>query len=125
MEYNDDSLALEFAARCEGTVCYDAERMAWCVWDGSVLAPEAMYPNGPRVYGNWKLDDTMKVQRLIRDVCREIAQQAEPKERARILSVARINAVERMARSDERLAKNRAELRVLARQMRSEIRKIA
>jgi hypothetical protein len=124
----DDDIALLFADRHSGEVCYDVEAGEWLVWDHRVPPPpQGRWLNdrvtdlrpAPRP-GAWVPDGTMKIERLIRDTCRDVANAADPKMRPRLLTFARVRAVERLARCDDRLA-----LSPLERQPKAEARRRA
>ena len=116
-DYSDDALALEFAARCARTICFHDGQ--WLVWDPQAVARGAMHKDGPTVRGDWRPDDTMKVLRMIRDACRKVAADTDPKLRSRILSFSKLRAVERMARAD--LSLNEMELFRRTRELRSAV----
>ena len=102
LDTSDDALALEFAKRAERVGIVYSAKKGWLVWD-----PISVDRNSTRgdeiVRGIWRPDDTMRVMRLIRDVCRDVAARTEPKIRIKTLSWAKMTTVEKMARSDQRL----------------------
>ena len=119
VDHSDDAIALVFAERNQGTVCFDVDRSTWLVWDPAAVARSAMWRDGPTVLGDWRPDNTMRAMRLIRDACRAIAADIEdPRKRATILSSAKMRAVERMARTDHRMALDPQERTKLARERR-------
>jgi putative DNA primase/helicase len=87
--YSDEALALRFAERHTGERRYVASFAKWLLYDGM----------------RWRIDDTLETQELVRQICREAA--AECKKRGLALSLASagtVAAVDRLARSDRRLA---------------------
>lgn len=91
-EYSEDNLALEFAGEFDGKLRHVAAWGKWLEWNGSV----------------WRPDDTTHVFDLTRMVCRRSSIQAEQEGKAslsRALTSAKcVAAVEKMARSDRRVA---------------------
>jgi putative DNA primase/helicase len=88
-EFSDDALALDFAARHHSDLRYVAAFGKWLVYDGA----------------RWADDGTLKAYDLVRARCRETAAACDqPKNGSAIASAKTIAAVERLARSDRRLA---------------------
>jgi putative DNA primase/helicase len=88
-EFSDDALALDFAGRHKDDLRYVA---AWGRW---------LHFNGR----HWKYDETLNVFDLVRVICREAAGRAEKCNiQTAIVSAKTVSAVERLARSDRRLA---------------------
>lgn len=87
--FSDEALALTFAERHADTLRYVAPWGKWHVWTGT----------------HWKPDDTLAAFDMARAICREAAASCN-KERARALiaSAKTVAAVERLAKSDRRLA---------------------
>jgi hypothetical protein len=84
---SEDSLARRFAATHAAHMRYVALWGKWLIFDGKV----------------WAHDDTMRVFTLVRRVCRDVAVD-NPKIKKDLLSASTVAAVERLARSDTRLA---------------------
>jgi putative DNA primase/helicase len=88
-QFSDDALALRFAERYGNELRYVAKWSQWLRWTGT----------------RWLFDDTLAAFDRARLICREAASECNeaklPKELASAKTVA---AVERMARSDRRLA---------------------
>lgn len=83
--YTDDVLALKFTDRHGDNLRFTAVWGRWSVWDGCV----------------WKRDETLYVQDLAREVCREASAGCTDKRLApRIESLVTIKAVERLACAD-------------------------
>ena len=95
-EYSDEALALRFATAHAEDLRYVAARRRWYMWSGTVWAP----------------DDTLAVYDLVRHECRAAAAEitardtsATAKRQAvNITSARTVTAVERLVRSDRRLA---------------------
>ncbi len=88
---SDDAIALFFAERNEGYLCYVD---AWSCW---------MKCDGQR----WKRDGKVTARETIRRICRELAQsETEPHKTERLASIKKIKAVEELARSDQRLCRD-------------------
>lgn len=88
-ELSDDALALEFADLYFEKLRYVAGWGSWLLWDGE----------------RWEEDETLAVYDAVREVCRHTSVSFNnEKIAARIASAATIAAVERVARSDRRLA---------------------
>jgi putative DNA primase/helicase len=87
--FSDEALALQFATRHSGEWRYVAAFGKWFVHNGM----------------HWRIDDTLEVFHLIRQICREASAQCRSKGLAASLtSGGTVAAVERLARSDRRLA---------------------
>jgi putative DNA primase/helicase len=87
--HSEEGLALAFAERHAERLRYVAKRGQWLVWDGSC----------------WRMDQTLQVFTLARELCREIATKVnKPSERKRIASAKTRAAVVSLAREDRRLA---------------------
>jgi putative DNA primase/helicase len=88
--FSDEFLALRFAERYEGTLRYVAEIGRWYCWDGRV----------------WVCDRKLLGFNHARKICRAAAKECnESPHRSRMLaSSSTVAAVERLARSDQRLA---------------------
>lgn len=88
---SDDAIALLFAERNEGYLCYVDAWSCWMKCDGQC----------------WKRDGKVTARKTIRRICREIAQSAtEPRRAECLTSVNKIKAVEELARSDQRLSRD-------------------
>jgi putative DNA primase/helicase len=88
-EFSDEALALAFAERHANDLRYIAAWGKWMIWTGTV----------------WKPDDTLAAFSLVRAVCREqSAISGKDAVSERLASAATVAAVERLARSDRRLA---------------------
>jgi putative DNA primase/helicase len=88
-DFSDEALALRFAGRYASEWRYVAAFGKWLVHDGI----------------SWRIDETLEVVHLVRQICREAA--TECRRRGLALSLASastVAAVERLARSDRRLA---------------------
>lgn len=97
-EYSDDSLAEAFAARYDGEALYVADWKRWMLWRDDAL---------------WKSDSMLAATHMSRQVCREHGNEAlvrpDLASKARSIATALTSArtignVERLARSDPRLA---------------------
>ncbi|MGO9390978.1 phage/plasmid primase, P4 family [Rhodoblastus sp.] len=89
IEYSDDDLALRFADRHAKDLRYVAAWNRWLLWDGK----------------RWHTDKTIAVINLVRKVSREAAAECGNTSRSIYLtSMHGINAIERLARADRRLA---------------------
>src|SRR5262249_9404768 len=86
-EIVEDSIALAFADRYAAELRYVAVWTRWLRYDR----------------GRWAFDDTLHIYDLVRDLCREIAL-ANDKWAKAVASAKTVAAVERLARSDRRLA---------------------
>jgi putative DNA primase/helicase len=88
-EYSDEALALRFAKHHANGARYVAQWDAWFLWDGR----------------RWVKDETLKAIDYTREVCRAAAAECGNLPIAsRIASRGTIFGVERLARSDRRLA---------------------
>jgi putative DNA primase/helicase len=88
-EFSDDALALRFAERHAGELRYVAKWGTWMCWGGK----------------RWQPDDTLHVFDRARAACREVAVRCNKlKLRKELASAKTVAAVERLARSDRRLA---------------------
>jgi putative DNA primase/helicase len=85
---SDDALALLFADRYAGRLCYVAKWSQWLSWTGT----------------HWRPDDTLAVWDFVRDELREAASQCKPRIAKEVTSAKTVAAVERLARTDRRLA---------------------
>lgn len=87
--FTDEALALRFADLHANDLRYVAAWGRWLHWTGTL----------------WKYDDTLKAFDLVRAVCREAAASCNnDKVAAAIASAKTVAAVERLAKSDRRLA---------------------
>ncbi len=87
--YSDEALALRFAERHSGERRYVATFSKWFLYDGM----------------RWRLDDTLETIHLVRQICREAAAECRKKRvSVSLASASTVTAVERLARSDRRLA---------------------
>src|SRR5262245_38828352 len=88
-EFTDEALALRFAEHNADHLRYVAIWGKWLLWDGR----------------RWAIDDTLKAWDLSRELCRAHAAECKrPKLAAALASAKTVAAVERLARSDRRLA---------------------
>ena len=102
-EYSDEALALRFATAHAKDLRYIAARRRWYMWSGTV----------------WEPDNTLAVYDLVRHECRAVAAEitarntsATAKRQATNITSARaVAAVERLARSDRRLAATVSQLK--------------
>jgi putative DNA primase/helicase len=85
---SDEALALRFAENHAGSLRYVAGWNRWLSWTGV----------------HWRADDTLAVWDRVRAQCREAANGRSKKTAKEITSAKTISAVERLARSDRRLA---------------------
>lgn len=87
--FTDEALALRFADLHAGDLRYVAAWGRWLRWTGR----------------EWKHDDTLEAFDLARAVCREAAARCtDPRIAAAVASARTVGAVERLAKSDRRLA---------------------
>jgi putative DNA primase/helicase len=87
--YSDEALALRFAERHSGERRYVAAFGKWFLYDGV----------------RWRPDDTLDTFHLVRQICREAASECKKKRHSvSLASASTVGAVERLARSDRRLA---------------------
>ena len=88
-DFTEEALARAFARVNESALRYCAAWAKWYVWDGLRWAP----------------DDTLLATNLVRDLCRRAAANAPRDRSAMVLASAHtVSAVERLARTDRRLA---------------------
>ena len=95
-EYSDEALALRFATAHAKDLRYIAARRRWYMWSGTA----------------WESDNTLAVYDLVRHECRVGAAEitardtstTAKRQAANIASAKTVAAVERLARSDRRLA---------------------
>jgi putative DNA primase/helicase len=89
-EFSDDALALRFADRHVGNLRYVATHMStWLYWDGV----------------RWQPDHTLRAFSCSRLICRAMAASCnKSRHRKELASAKTVAAVERLARSDRRLA---------------------
>lgn len=87
--FSDEALALQFADRHSGDLRFVAAWNRWLFWDGY----------------HWQFEETLRAWDFARQVCREAATQCnKAKTASAIASAKTVYAVERLARSDRRLA---------------------
>jgi putative DNA primase/helicase len=87
--FTDEALALRFAERHADDLRYVASWSKWLTWDGE----------------RWQSDDTLNAFNLARKICREAAAECNKHKVAMTLASAKtVAAVERLAKSDRRLA---------------------
>ena len=88
--FSDDALALRFADRHESAVRFVAAWGQWFRYDGKV----------------WRPDATLHAFDLARRICREASAECNGKkgEKAALASAKTVSAIERLARSDRRIA---------------------
>jgi putative DNA primase/helicase len=87
--FSDEDLALRFAARHADDLRFVAAWNRWLVWDGK----------------HWQFEDTLRAWDFARQICRDAAAQCnKATEASGITSAKTVYAVERLARSDRRLA---------------------
>jgi putative DNA primase/helicase len=90
---SEDDLANRFASRFRRDLRYAPARGSWMVWNGKV----------------WKADETKESTNRVRMICRIAAAEINDEKMARKLGTERtINAVEKLARTDPRLAEGGA-----------------
>jgi putative DNA primase/helicase len=87
-DYSDEALALRFADRYADDLRYVAFWSSWVVWDRY----------------RWVLDDTLAALDKARVICRDAAAATEKGLAKALASVRTVAAVERLARTDRRLA---------------------
>jgi putative DNA primase/helicase len=87
-EYSDEALALAFAARHADGLRYVAPWSKWMVWTGD----------------RWREDDSLQAFDHSRALCRGQAAGCNDRMRVKIASAQTVAAVERLARSDRRIA---------------------
>ncbi|WP_292530245.1 phage/plasmid primase, P4 family [Methylocystis sp.] len=87
--YSDDALALRFVDKHAGDLRYVAKWGQWLSWRGT----------------HWRFDDTLRAFDMARAVCRGAATECnKPKIASVIASAKTVAAVERLAKSDRRIA---------------------
>ena len=87
--YSDEALALRFAELHADDLRYVAAWGRWLSWDGT----------------RWQFDDTLSAYDLVRKTCRGAAAECNKPKLASVLASAKtVAAIERLARSDRRLA---------------------
>ena len=86
--FSDEALALRFAERHRPDLRYVAAWGRWLAWDGK----------------RWRFDDTLAAFDRARKICREAAAECNDKSASIIASAKTVAAVERLAKSDRRLA---------------------
>jgi putative DNA primase/helicase len=88
--FSDDALALRFANRHEGAVRFVAALGQWFRYDGKV----------------WRPDATLHAFDLARRICRDASAECNGKkgEKAALASAKTVSAIERLAKSDRRIA---------------------
>jgi putative DNA primase/helicase len=89
--FSDDALALEFAHRHAGTLRFVATWNKWLFWDR----------------GHWRFEETLRAWDFAREVCRDAADgcgKIKAGAASSLASAKTVAAVERLARSDRRLA---------------------
>jgi putative DNA primase/helicase len=90
-EFSDEALALRFAAAHANDLRYVAAWGRWLVWDGA----------------RWRFDDTLHAFDMVRQTCREASTECDdknPKAAPALASAKTVAAVERLAKSDRRIA---------------------
>jgi putative DNA primase/helicase len=88
-EFSDEALALRFAERHANDLRYVAPWGKWLAWDGM----------------RWRFDNTLHAFDRARFICREAASRAnDPRVRMAVASAKTVTAVDRLAKSDRRLA---------------------
>jgi putative DNA primase/helicase len=85
--FSDEALALQFAERHADNLRYVPAWNRWLLWDGK----------------RWVPDEKLKVFTLVRDLCREAANEANDRRAIAIASRKTVAAVEQMSRADQRL----------------------
>jgi putative DNA primase/helicase len=85
---SDEALATQFVSRYADNLRYVAAWGRWLEWDGQ----------------RWRFDDTLHAFDLARRICREIASAYEIKVGKAIASAKTVAAVERMGKTDRRIA---------------------
>ena len=87
--FTDEALALRFAEQHAGRLRYVEVWGRWLTWDGT----------------RWQFDDTLAAYDLVREICRTASAECNRENIAAALASAKtVAAVERLARSDRRLA---------------------
>jgi len=87
--FTDEALALRFAEEHTGRLRYVEVWGRWLTWDGT----------------RWQFDDTLAAYDLVSEICRTASVECNRENTAAALASAKtVAAVERLARSDRRLA---------------------
>lgn len=86
--FTEEDLALSFARENEATLRFCAAWSQWLIWDGV----------------RWAVDKTLLSVDLARDLCRRAAYSANERAAAALGQARTVTAVEKLARSDRRLA---------------------
>jgi putative DNA primase/helicase len=87
--FSDEALALQFAKRHAGNLRFVAAWNKWLFWNGQ----------------HWQLEETLRAWDFVRQICRDAATQCNNAQAAKAIASAKtVYAVERLARSDRRLA---------------------
>jgi putative DNA primase/helicase len=87
-QFSDESIAIEFAERYKNLLRYVAKWSKWFVFNGL----------------RWREDSTLECFDQARKLCREFAAAAEPEVASTIASSAKVAAVERLSKSDRKVA---------------------
>jgi putative DNA primase/helicase len=87
-DYSDDAIALQFIDENIDNLRYVNMTRKWLKWDSS----------------RWKADTVLKVFSMVRKLCRNIAANAPEQLRRKLKADATIAGIERMSRSDQRIA---------------------
>jgi putative DNA primase/helicase len=90
-EFSDEALALRFAKAHANDLRFTAAWGRWLVWDGA----------------RWRFDDTLHAFDMVRRTCREASAECNdksPKVAPSLASAKTVAAVERLAKSDRRIA---------------------
>jgi putative DNA primase/helicase len=88
-EFSDENLALRFADTHKDRLRYVAKWGRWLEWNGN----------------KWKFEDTLHAMDLARGLCRSAAAIcSKPKIRSSVASAKTVAAIERLAKTDRRLA---------------------
>jgi hypothetical protein len=101
-QFTEEAIALEFAARYQGRLAFVAAStsrvaMRWYIHDENS--------------DEWRPDDTLQVQWLVRELCQEFRQRTNDSEIIQRLSSRYTQAnIELLARSDRRLARTVSQL---------------
>jgi putative DNA primase/helicase len=87
--FSDEGLALRFAERHDSDLRFVAARSKWLSWSGT----------------HWRFDDTLHAFDLARQIIREAAATCNRKKDANAIASAKtVAAVERLSKSDRRIA---------------------
>src|SRR5262249_7908320 len=88
-EYSDEALALRFASKYANQLRYVAKKARWFRWGGT----------------RWQEDTTLTAMEYARFICRAASQECSALLVAKVIASARtVAAVEKLARSDRKLA---------------------